>query len=332
MKVGVVMRRKYRMLRKRENIIIFPGVFEKLVLRGRGFVEKREYEQAVEVFEQADKLEPESLEFLKPYAVALYEIKDFKRAKEIATRLLFSGTEDYLGTMELYLTILIQLKEYDDVKMQIEILLDEGFIPPGLKSKFTYLLELNERLAIRYGMDESPVPEMQFTLEEFIEKDVLAQQQALASLDGTDLRAMVTVLEEIAESVHFAPLIVTFALTLLRQSGYSKEITIRKFNREKRVVPIEMMLPGQEETTHEVLLILERLLEQDPSRFELAQGLIEKFAIIAYPFDWGSYTGEEVADAYVQYIDSLFYGEELSETPLIAFIKQLDNESDFDNM
>lgn len=332
MKVGVVMRRKYGRLRKRENMIIFPGTFEKLVRQGMDFVENEEYKQAVEVFNQAIDIEPESLEFLTPYAIALYETRDFKRAKEITTRLLHSGPEDYAGTMELYLTILIQLEEYDDVEMNIDILLDEGFVPQELVDKFTYLRELNNRLSIRYGMDESVVPEAPFTLDAFIDMDVFTQQQVLASLDGTDLRAMTAILEDIAESVHLSPIVVTFALTLLHQSGYSKELTIRKFGMEKSVIPVDMTLPGQDDTTQQVLATLEELLTQDPSRFELAQGLVEKFAITAFPFNWGSYPTEEVADAYVLYIDSLFSGGEFPQAPLYTLIKQLDNESDFENM
>lgn len=332
MKVGVVMRRKYGRLQKRENIIIFPGTFEKLVRQGINFVENEEYKKAVEVFDQAIDIEPESLEFLTPYAIALYETKDFIRAKEITTHLLHTGPEDYAGTMELYLTILIQLEEYDDVEMNIDVLLDEGFIPQELVNKFSYLRELNNRLAMRYGIDETLIPDAQFTLDDFIEMDVFSQQQVLASLDGTDLRAMSAVLEDIAESVHFSPIVVTFALTLLHQSGFKNELTIRKFGMEKVVVPVDMELPGQDKATQQVLSTLDELLAQDPSRFELAKGLVEKFAITAFPFDWGSYSTEEVADAYVLYIDSLFSGVEIPQTPLYTFIKQLDNESNFENM
>ena len=332
MKVGVVMRRKYGRLRKRENIIIFPGTFEKLVRQGINFVENEEYKKAVEVFDQAIEIEPETLEFLTPYAISLYETKDYKRAKEVTTHLLHTGPEDYAGTMELYLTILIQLEEYDDVETNIDILLDEGFVPHELVNKFTYLRELNNRLSMRYGVEDSVISEAPFTLDDFIEMNVFEQQQVLASLDGTDLRAMTTVLEDIAESVHFSPIVVTFALTLLHQSGFQKELTIRKFGREKTVVPVDMTLPGQDESTQQVLATLDELLAQDPSRFELAKGLVEKFAIMAFPFDWGSYSDEEVADAYVLYIDSLFSGEEIPQTPLYSFIKQLDNDSDFENM
>ena len=122
-------------------------------------VELEEFELAVEAFDQAITYEPDSSEFLAPYAVALYETKDFQRAKDISARLLHSGATNYIDAMELYLTISIQLQEYDEVEMTIDTLIDEGIIPQEFLTKFTYLRELNSRMSERYTMDELPPAE-----------------------------------------------------------------------------------------------------------------------------------------------------------------------------
>ena len=89
-----------------------------------------------------------------------------------------------------------------------------------------------------------------------------------------------------------------------------------------------MTLPGQDDLTKQVLVEVDRQLLQDPSRLEMAQGLIEKFAITAFPFGWGNHQAEEVATAYVNYIESLFSGEQLPKTALNLLIQQIDNDSD----
>ena len=324
------MPKKYRRLRKTENIIVFPGTFEKLVKQGTDCVELEEFEKAVEAFDQAIVYEPDYPEFLGSYAVALYETKDFVRAKEVAANLLQSGTTNYVDAMELYLTICIQLQEYDEVEMTIETLMDEELIPPELFTKFNYLRELNGRLSERYTSDKLPPAESLFTFDTFIEMDILMQQQSLASLEGTDLRQMTMVLEDIAESTHLSPLVVTFALTLLHQANYKTELTVRKFGLEAVVIPALMTLPGQDDQTQKVLEVLEHRLLQDPSRFEMGQGLIQKFAITAFPFGWGSYHADEVAEAYLLYIESLFSGVELPNTQLFSLIKKLDNDFDLE--
>lgn len=328
MKEGVRIEKEIRKTQEKENVIVFPGTFEKLVENGHVAVEQENYELAVEAFDQAIVYEPDNPEFLGPYAVALYETKDFQRAKEIAARLLHSGTADYVDAMELYLTISIQLQEYDEVEMTIDALIDEGIVPPDMLNKFNYLRELNGRLSDRYAQDEPSYRMELFTLDEFMKMDALAQQYALASLEGSDLTDLVPLLAIIVARDDVAPLAITFALTLLHQTGHSDELTVRKFGWEKRIVPAAMTLPGQDDLTKQVLEEVDRRLLQDPSRLEMAQGLIEKFAITAFPFGWGTHQAEEVATAYVNYIESLFSGEQLPETALNLLIQQIDNDSD----
>ena len=50
-----------------------------------------------------------------------------------------------------------------------------------------------------------------------------------------------------------------------------------------------MTMPGQDDVTLMCIEEIEQLLLKDPSRLEMAQGLIEKFAITAFPFGWDHY-------------------------------------------
>ncbi|WP_438311241.1 DUF3196 family protein [Sporosarcina sp. FA9] len=322
------MHRKHGRLRKKENIIVFPGTFEKLVYNGTTFVEAENYDAAVEAFDQAILYEPEYPEFLVPYAIALYETKDFVRAKEIAARILHIGTANYIEAMELYLTISIQLQEYEEVEITIDALLDEGIIPEEMLSKFNYLRDLNNRLAKRYGNDVDVLIEAPFTMKEFTAMDSLKQQHTLASLEGSNLNALIPVLEEVAKDSTLSPLVITFALTLLHQAGCTTEIAIEKFGLKAVIIPAEITLPGQDDKTKEVLSEVDRLLLKDPSRYEMASGIIEKFAITAFPFSWGSYDVKQIASTYIEYIESLFSGDPLPNNPLTSLIKRIDMDSD----
>lgn len=332
LKGGVVVRKKYGRVRRKENVLVFPGTFEKLVETGIHCVETELFEEAVKAFDQAILYEPDYPDFLGPYAVALYETKDFTRAKAIAANLLQSGTENYIDSMELYLTISIQLQEYEEVEMTIETLIDEGIIPHEQMTKFNYLRELNNRLSMRYPNEYSNTSEATFTLDEFIEMNNMAQQHALASIEGTDISAMVPVLIDIAESVHFSPLAVTFALTLLCEANYQESLTIQKFGLETAVIPANLSLPGRDPKTADVLEELERILIKDPSKLDMGKALIEKFTITAFPFDWGDYHYEEIAKSYVLYIKALFTGDQLPDTELCLLIQRMDMESDLENI
>ncbi|WP_041075369.1 tetratricopeptide repeat protein [Bacillus sp. OxB-1] len=324
------MRRKYGRLRKKGNMIVFPGTYEMLVEKGYTYVERAQFDKAVEAFDQAVIYEPDSVEFLGPYAVALYETKDFTRAKEMASRLLHSGTADYVDAMELYLTISMQLQEYEEVEMTIGALLEEGAVPHELMNKFQYLRELNERLMKRYPpereTDPAPVP---YSVEEFLHWGRDAQQMALASMEGTEVTHLIPFLVEVVEREEMAPLVITFALILLHQADYEGEVTVRKYGSARTIIPAQLDLPTEDEQTVEILRQIEMMLMKDPSQLELAKGLIKKYSFLAFPFGWGDFPPEEIASAYKSYLDWLFDGVPLADNELVTRIRAVDEDSEF---
>ena len=59
----MIMRKKYGRLRKSENVIVFPGTFERLVAKGIDCVKHKQFEKAVEAFDQAIIFEPDYPDF-----------------------------------------------------------------------------------------------------------------------------------------------------------------------------------------------------------------------------------------------------------------------------
>lgn len=321
--------KKLRKLQQYDNVIIFPGTHEKLVRDGERYLHEHQYEKAVEAFDLAIQLEPVLDHISYPFALALYETKDFKRAKEFALQALKADGEDYMPVMELYLTVLIQLEEHEEVELSIEALIEEGFIPPNLLNKFIYLRDLNRRLSIRYDDKKTEKEKPSMTFNEFEGKDLSFQQQFLTSLKGQHLKRSIGLLKEIVNSEEIPASINTFSLMLLKEVGYNQFITIQKYGQKIKVKPKDIALPGQDIHSQAVLSKVKRLLEKDPSQLQFAEDAIRKFIINAFPFTWGDDSAETVANAYVQYIEHLMTGKEIASNPLLAFIQTVDQETDF---
>lgn len=309
---------------------MFPGALERLIEKGLDAVEDTDYAEAIEAFGQAYHFDPDNTRILAPYAVSLYETKDFPLAKEVASKLLHSGTTDYLDAMELYLAISIQLQDYEEVEMTIETLLDEGIVPPDMVKKFNYLRDLNKRLSYRCIRDDLEPQKLEtFTMDEFMEETTESQQKILAVYENSELDGtMKNLLSEIVEKENLHPIVITYALVLLRDSGYDGEVTVRKFGLSKRVIPIELELPGQDERSIEVVNQIGGLFEKDPTRMQMAIDASLRYGILAYPFCWDGYSTSEVADAYLQYIESMFSGEPVIATELNSLIKFVDQQKD----
>ncbi|MCM3710735.1 DUF3196 family protein [Sporosarcina luteola] len=324
------MRHRYGRLIKKDNIVVFPGALERLIEKGLDAIEDTDYAEAVEAFGQAYHFDPDNTRILAPYAVSLYETKDFTLAKEVATKLLHSGTTEYLDAMELYLAISIQLQDYEEVEMTIETLLDEDIVPPNMQKKFNYLRELNRRLSSKYIREELEPRQLEaFTMEEFMDGTTETQQGILALFENRELdKTTIDLLSQIVEEENLHPIVITYALVLLRESGFDGEVTIRKFGRTKRVIPAELELPSQDERSVEVVNQIGEFFEKDPSRMQMAIDASLRYGIMAYPFCWDGYTTSEVADAYKQYIESMFTGEPVDTTELNSWIRTVDQQTD----
>ncbi|MFC5603930.1 DUF3196 family protein [Sporosarcina koreensis] len=324
------MRHRYGRLIKKDNIVVFPGALERLIEKGLDAVEDTDYAEAVEAFGQAYHFDPDNTRILAPYAVSLYETKDFPLAKEVATKLLHSGTTDYLDAMELYLAISIQLQDYEEVEMTIETLLEEDIVPPDMMNKFNYLRELNKRLSYRYVREDLEPKQLDaFTMEEFLEGTTETQQKILAVFENSELDgATKDLLSQIVENESLHPIVITYALVLLRESGYDEEVTVRKFGFAKRVIPVELELPSQDERSVDVVNQIGLLFEKDPTRMQMAIDASLRYGIVAYPFCWDGFSTTEVADAYVEYIESMFTGEQVIATELNSLIRSVDQQTD----
>lgn len=309
---------------------MFPGSLERLIEKGLDAVEDTDYAEAVEAFGQAYHFDSDNTRILAPYAVSLYETKDFPLAKEVATKLLHSGTTEYLDAMELYLAISIQLQDYDEVEMTIETLLDEDIVPPNMVKKFNYLRELNKRLSSRYIREELEPQKLDvFTMDEFMGGTTETQQEILALYENRELdKTTKNLLAQIVEKEGLHPIVITYALVLLRESGFDGEVTVRKFGRSKRVIPAELELPSQDERSVVVVNKIGEFFEKDPSRMQMAIDASLRYGIIAYPFCWDGFSTSEVADAYTQYIESMFTGEPVIATELNSWIRTVDQQTD----
>ena len=325
------MRHRYGRLLKKDNVVVFPGTLDGLIESGLDAIEDVDYDKAVEVFGQAYHFDSENTRLLAPYAVALYETKDFEKAKEVATKLLHSGATDYLDAMELYLAISIQLQHYEEVEMTIEALLDEEIVPTDVIKKFNYLRDLNERLFNRYERaDKEPVISHSIiSINEFKEWTLEKQQGLLATYEQGSLKGeIINFLVAVVSDEEVPSVVITYALVLLSNANYEEPVLVRKFGQAKEVIPAELELPGHGSVTDAVIERMTELYEKDPSRLQMAIDAIKRYDVVAYPFKWDGFSIVEISDAYMEYIESMFSGEPMAVDELNSVIRSIDEQTD----
>jgi tetratricopeptide (TPR) repeat protein len=282
--------KKRERAKRKDNIIFLPGLEKRLTNKGLESLHNKRYQEAITLLEEARVHDPENSDILIGLVLAYFEAGAYIKAKELANEMLLKGIGDYFHMVDLYLTILIQLHEYQEIVLTIEALFDEKEIPPDRHDHFLTILQFSKRMA-----DNSQQEPMEEAKEEIqpkklnlsLLKSLNEQMIAISSLADKNIRPYMDEIKEYLNSDSGHPFLKTMLLSLLKEQEYDKNIAIRKFSEDLRVVPTELPDIQTQPRMKEIENILEAKLENsDPVLFENMKGMVERIFFISYPFEF----------------------------------------------
>ncbi len=96
----------------KDNLVLFPDLGRRLLARAMALVNKKHYREARVLFGKLIELNDADLQGLYGWAVCSVELGDYREAEQATHRLLLSDTPHYYEVFHLYLTILIEKKDY----------------------------------------------------------------------------------------------------------------------------------------------------------------------------------------------------------------------------
>lgn len=282
--------KKRERAKRQDNIIFLPGLEKRLTDKGLESLQNKRYQEAITLLEEAKEHDPENSDILIGLVLANFEAGAFLKAKELANEMLLKGIGDYFHMVDLYLTILIQLHEYQEIVSTIEALFDEKEIPPDRHDHFLTILQFSKRMADNNQQEPIEEPKVDTNIKELklsSLKNINEQMLVISSLAEKNIRPYMGEIKEYlnAESGH--PFIKTMLLTLLKEQEYDKEVMVKKFNEELKVVPTEIPEIQAQPKVKEIENLLEKSLENsDPILFENIKGMVERIFFISYPFEY----------------------------------------------
>lgn len=315
------------------KVILFPGMTDRLFNEAKHLAENNRYEEANELFEQALLLGEGDEISLSIFAYSLYEEKNFERAKQVCEELLAIGPNMYFEVMELYLTICMQLRQFKQVEKIIESLFDEQLVPEDEVEKFERLKNLNAHIAENQEAHfQSPSNEVEdlaeFTATEFLERSAQQQMMLIHELTEKNIRPYASELKAVIENDAIHPFVKSLLLILLVEQEVNMTVTVAKFNQSKQFNPMNLPLPTKLPQYEEITAFIAEQLAQDPSTLEFALHLIDKHAIVLYPFEWSRYSSEEIAAGYIDFVKSMVGEMTEMNGEIVTFLQNIEKMSD----
>ncbi|MDQ0270017.1 tetratricopeptide repeat protein [Cytobacillus purgationiresistens] len=297
--------RKREKHKREDKVIRFPDLEKRLLERGLESLQEKKFKDAIHFLEEALSISSENEEANIALVLAYFETGDLTPAKEHAERMLQTGIGDYIQVIDIYLMILIQLHQYEEIVTVIEGLMEDKEVPKEKFEHFNRLLEFSRRMsesAVNKGVEE------EFEEEDDADHSVLDLQSITNQKDQLIVagqlanRNIAPLIEDIQAYLMLSngqPFFKTLLINVMKEHAYNKEVTVGKMDKNDSFVPEDLPeideIPQQKNIEN---ILKEQVENDDPVLYEHIRSIIERHFFMMFPFNLDGYEDEVWAASY----------------------------------
>lgn len=272
--------------KKRSNIIPFPNLKERYIDKGMALLKEKKYHQALEMFSEAKNLNEDKAEIHLGMAICFMELGELVEAKNICKKMLLEDIGHYFTVLQIYLTILIQLREYHEVQSTIEAVLEENHLPAESAEHFYKLLEFSRKMTqndVDIFEDEGVEDQQTLYIEDMLE-NTTKQLAYIQSLKDRNVIKHFSSLKILLENPKSHPMVKSMILHLMIENEIEKEVTVYKFGESITVIPAKLEDISDLPFTKKVLSKLDDILgNENPTLYEAVKELWIRHLYVLYP-------------------------------------------------
>ncbi|MDX8290034.1 tetratricopeptide repeat protein [Metabacillus indicus] len=272
--------------KKQRKVIPFPNLSERLVDKGLDALKNKRFKEALPLFYEVLELGEDRAEIHLGIALCLMELGDLDEAKTVCKKMLHEDIGDYFTVLQVYLTILIQLRQYEEVQQTIEAVLQENHLPHDQAEHFYKLLDFSRKMNEDEGSIFEEDDEEGEPGEPKLLLDTINQQVAyIQSLKDRNVSRHMQKLQTILKNPESHPVVQSMILHLLMENETAKEVKVAKFGHMMAVVPSELEDLSEMPFTKKVLNALDDILGQEnPSLYEAVKEIWIRHLYVLFPF------------------------------------------------
>lgn len=272
--------------KRKSKIIPFPNLKDRFFDKGTTLLKEKKYREALEMFSEAKKLNEDNSEIHLGMAICFMELGELVEAKKICKKMLLEDIGHYYTVLQIYLTILIQLREYHEVQTTIEAVLEENHLPAESAEHFYKLLEFSRKMT---QSSDDLVDDVEDESDNTYIEDILAstnkQIAFIQSLRDRNINKHFSSLKVLLENPNSHPMVKSMVLHLMIENEIEKEVTVYKFGESIRVIPSQLDDIAELPFTKKVLTRLDDTLgNENPTLFETVKELWVRHLYVLFPF------------------------------------------------
>lgn len=309
------MKKRRKIKPHKDNIFLFPNVDKLLMEKGLEKIKNKRFTEAIEFLEDALELDKGNEEIALGLIISYFEAGKLIAAKNLAQDSLLKGFGDYFQLIDVYIMILLQLNEYEEIVTTIQALIDEREVPLEKLDNFTKILEFSKRkLESEYSksnLNSYDLDEVkEFNLLQF--NNLNDQFLAIARLAHANVRAYLSGIKEYLQLEDGHPFLKTMLIQLLKEQEINEEIILVKFNQKFSVNPVQLVDIDCFLDSPDITNIFKQEIEQgNPTLFESIKAIMNRHSFLLFPIERTPHNPFIWAAAY-HFIALEYHGETTS--------------------
>jgi tetratricopeptide (TPR) repeat protein len=266
------------------NIVLFPKLRRRLLERGHEHLNEKNFQEAHDAFQLMRDYEYHTAETELAMIICLVELGRLQEAKETCEELVW-GKMQHFDALEIYISILVQLNNYEEVERVLERAFKEDGISEEHAHKLRALLSISQKLNDTV-VDEEDNEELRHVEHVLLDgDDVKEQMTLLQSLHGRMLKYALPTFREFLANGAKHPMVKTMILHILMKEQIEATLFIRKFDRTMEVSPYALYEEGDDPFVQRVMEVIdEKIGQENPMLAETAREYFLQHLYILFPF------------------------------------------------
>lgn len=264
------------------NVVLFPKWKTELEEESLAALRAKRYEEALEKLNKLINYQVANHEILIGKLICLMELGYLDDAQDLCEDLIAHKGEHYYQYLHIYLTLLFQTSQYEELMEQIEAECQTDNIPPLYKDQFKQLYDMSEKM--NHQQKELKLDKyIKVLLKAVEESDYEKQWLFLKKIRSEKIKPKLALLTPLLISEQIHPVIKTSLFQLLQEMDVSEPVTIHKLNHNLTVVPNSVVKYDEHSIVKQTKLQIGGLEQENPTLYMLVEKLLLQYSYVRYP-------------------------------------------------
>lgn len=265
---------------KSGNVILFPKWKKVLEEESIAAIKEKKFEEALEKLNNLLSYRVENHEIYTGKLICLMELERYDEAQYLVESLIQEKDSHYYQYIHIYLTLLFQTNQYDELIDYVEELNNRD-IPRDLKEPFEQLYQMSRKMRLNVDYEQSNL-----YLEAFydaVHQDNHTEQwrlvQQLRKMNAQPNEKMISFLVH----NHIHPLVKSGIYLWMKHKGYKKPVEIHKFGVRLKEIPNETESLRDNRLVTRVSFKIKEVEQRNPTLAHVMTTLLEHYLFVLYP-------------------------------------------------